>query len=148
MLRGKVYKNLVPLASSVCVSARPLSYRFTSSQALGRRTSRPVPKPAATTQLSRYIHSTTRNMTTPTIKLNSGHDMPQVGFGLWKVDNKVCADTVYNAIKTGYRLLDGACGKRCPCCKHERLVSTMSCSAIPGDTRDVGVFFGDARPLP
>ncbi|KAI0023728.1 aldo/keto reductase [Xylariomycetidae sp. FL0641] len=46
---------------------------------------------------------------TPTIKLNSGHEMPQVGFGLWKVDNATCADTVYNAIKTGYRLFDGAC---------------------------------------
>ncbi|KAH9906294.1 Aldo/keto reductase [Xylariomycetidae sp. FL2044] len=46
---------------------------------------------------------------TPTIKLSSGTEMPQVGFGLWKVDNDVCADTVYNAIKTGYRLFDGAC---------------------------------------
>ncbi|KAI0474028.1 Aldo/keto reductase [Xylariaceae sp. FL0804] len=45
----------------------------------------------------------------PTIKLNSGHEMPQVGFGLWKVDNATAADTVYNAIKTGYRLFDGAC---------------------------------------
>lgn len=35
--------------------------------------------------------------------------MPQVGFGLWKVDNPVCADTVYEAIKAGYRLFDGAC---------------------------------------
>jgi len=34
--------------------------------------------------------------------------MPAVGFGLWKVDNATCADTVYNAIKTGYRLFDGA----------------------------------------
>jgi len=48
-------------------------------------------------------------MPTPQIKLNSGYDMPQVGFGLWKVDNATCADTVYNAIKTGYRLFDGAC---------------------------------------
>ncbi|KAK7914371.1 xylose reductase (aldo/keto reductase) [Apiospora marii] len=47
--------------------------------------------------------------TIPNLKLNSGADMPQVGFGLWKVDNAVCADVVYNAIKTGYRLLDGAC---------------------------------------
>lgn len=45
----------------------------------------------------------------PSIKLNSGYDMPQVGFGLWKVDNAVCADVVYNAIKAGYRLFDGAC---------------------------------------
>jgi D-xylose reductase len=49
----------------------------------------------------------------PVIKLNSGYDMPQVGFGLWKVPNDVCADVVYNAIKTGYRLFDGACGKSC-----------------------------------
>ncbi|KAI0545523.1 NADP-dependent oxidoreductase domain-containing protein [Xylaria curta] len=45
----------------------------------------------------------------PTIKLSSGHEMPQVGFGLWKVDNATAADTVYNAIKVGYRLFDGAC---------------------------------------
>jgi D-xylose reductase len=49
-------------------------------------------------------------MPTPTVKLNSGHEMPLAGFGLWKVDNATCADTVYNAIKAGYRLLDGACG--------------------------------------
>lgn len=48
----------------------------------------------------------------PTIKLNSGYEMPQVGFGLWKVDNAIAADTVYNAIKVGYRLFDGACGKQ------------------------------------
>ncbi|KAK5657104.1 hypothetical protein OQA88_3632 [Cercophora sp. LCS_1] len=45
----------------------------------------------------------------PNIKLSSGHDMPQVGFGLWKVDNAIAADTVYEAIKQGYRLFDGAC---------------------------------------
>ncbi|KAI1331325.1 Aldo/keto reductase-like protein [Xylariaceae sp. FL0255] len=57
------------------------------------------------------IGSTNRTFTTmgPTIKLSSGHEMPQVGFGLWKVDNDVCADTIYNAIKAGYRLFDGAC---------------------------------------
>lgn len=43
-----------------------------------------------------------------TIKLNSGYEMPQVGFGCWKVDNKTCADQIYNAIKVGYRLFDGA----------------------------------------
>ena len=46
-------------------------------------------------------------MSSPTVKLNSGHQMPLVGFGLWKVNNDTCADQVYNAIKTGYRLLDG-----------------------------------------
>lgn len=50
-------------------------------------------------------------MAVPNIKLNSGFEMPQVGFGLWKVDNAIAADTVYEAIKAGYRLFDGACGK-------------------------------------
>jgi len=38
----------------------------------------------------------------------TGQKMPLVGFGLWKVTKSSCADTVYNAIKSGYRLLDGA----------------------------------------
>lgn len=42
------------------------------------------------------------------IKLNSGHEMPQVGFGCWKLNEDTAADTVYNAIKVGYRLFDGA----------------------------------------
>ncbi|OJJ47800.1 hypothetical protein ASPZODRAFT_131375 [Penicilliopsis zonata CBS 506.65] len=48
-------------------------------------------------------------MSTPSIKLSSGYEMPLVGFGLWKVNNDTCADQVYNAIKTGYRCFDGAC---------------------------------------
>jgi len=48
-------------------------------------------------------------MSAPTVKLNNGREMPLVGFGLWKVNNDTCADQVYNAIKTGYRLFDGAC---------------------------------------
>ncbi|KAJ3880816.1 NADP-dependent oxidoreductase domain-containing protein [Lentinula edodes] len=36
------------------------------------------------------------------------HKMPVVGFGLWKVTKSSCADTVYAAIKAGYRLFDGA----------------------------------------
>ncbi|KAM5351785.1 hypothetical protein ACJ41O_004508 [Fusarium nematophilum] len=47
-------------------------------------------------------------MAPSTIKLASGHEMPLVGFGLWKVPADQAADTVYNAIKAGYRLFDGA----------------------------------------
>ncbi|KAI0132693.1 NAD(P)H-dependent D-xylose reductase [Xylariales sp. AK1849] len=43
----------------------------------------------------------------PSLKLASGHDMPVVGFGIWKVPRETCADTVYNAIKLGYRPLTG-----------------------------------------
>lgn len=35
--------------------------------------------------------------------------MPVVGFGCWKIGKDVCADSVYNAIKAGYRTLDEAC---------------------------------------
>ncbi|KAF2112640.1 NADP-dependent oxidoreductase domain-containing protein [Lophiotrema nucula] len=45
----------------------------------------------------------------PYLELNDGNKIPQVGFGLWKVDNPIAAETVYNAIKSGYRLFDGAC---------------------------------------
>ena len=43
------------------------------------------------------------------LELRGGALMPQVGLGLWKLAKEVCADQVYNAIKCGYRLLDGAC---------------------------------------
>lgn len=42
------------------------------------------------------------------VTLNNGMKMPLVGLGCWKIDNDICADQVYNAIKLGYRLFDGA----------------------------------------
>ncbi|KAI0197561.1 NAD(P)H-dependent D-xylose reductase [Astrocystis sublimbata] len=44
----------------------------------------------------------------PSLKLASGYEMPVVGFGIWKVSRDTCADQVYNAIKLGYRHIDGA----------------------------------------
>jgi D-xylose reductase len=38
----------------------------------------------------------------------TGQLMPAVGLGLWKLDLDEVADTIYNAIKTGYRHLDSA----------------------------------------
>jgi D-xylose reductase len=35
--------------------------------------------------------------------------MPDIGFGLWKIAPEDCANTVYAAIKAGYRHLDSAC---------------------------------------
>ncbi|KAF8908558.1 D-xylose reductase [Gymnopilus junonius] len=43
----------------------------------------------------------------PTIKLNNGREIPQIGLGLWKVTEDA-PQTVYDAIKVGYRLFDGA----------------------------------------
>ena len=34
--------------------------------------------------------------------------IPEVGFGFWKVDTAICAETTYQAIKAGYRHLDCA----------------------------------------
>lgn len=43
------------------------------------------------------------------LTLNTGAKMPQAGLGLWKISKEDCAATVYEAIRQGYRLLDGAC---------------------------------------
>jgi diketogulonate reductase-like aldo/keto reductase len=43
------------------------------------------------------------------LTLNTGLKMPPLGLGLWKMDKACCAQVVYDAIKTGYRLLDSAC---------------------------------------
>ena len=43
------------------------------------------------------------------ITLNTGAKMPQEGFGVFQIpDQKQCEQVVYNAIKTGYRLIDTA----------------------------------------
>jgi len=46
-------------------------------------------------------------MTTVELK-RTGQKMPLVGLGIWKIGNAECANVVYNAIKIGYRLIDGA----------------------------------------
>ncbi|GMM37866.1 hypothetical protein DASC09_051910 [Saccharomycopsis crataegensis] len=43
-----------------------------------------------------------------TVTLNNGYQMPQIGLGCWKIDKSICADQIYEAIKVGYRLFDGA----------------------------------------
>ncbi|ORY57191.1 Aldo/keto reductase-like protein [Pseudomassariella vexata] len=108
-----MYKSIVPPANGLrrCIPFSTLlhtsSRTFPSVVNASARTTwnRPFRYPNCTpSYASRYS-----TMPTPTIKLSSGYEMPQVGFGLWKVANETCADTVYNAIKAGYRLLDGAC---------------------------------------
>ena len=47
-------------------------------------------------------------MTTPSIRLNDGHDIPQLGFGVWQVPNQEAATVVTAAISAGYRLIDTA----------------------------------------
>lgn len=47
-------------------------------------------------------------MTTPRIKLNDGHEIPQLGFGVWQVGNDEAAGIVGKALETGYRHIDTA----------------------------------------
>lgn len=42
------------------------------------------------------------------IKLNNGIEMPQIGFGVWKIPFNQTAKVVTNAIKNHYRLIDTA----------------------------------------
>lgn len=44
----------------------------------------------------------------PSLKLHDGKSMPQLGFGLWQVSSETAGEVVESALKTGYRLLDGA----------------------------------------
>lgn len=106
----------IPRACSSVSSKRFLS-SFKSPSIPARR---PVAQRLCKTENRNFFATMTTNV--PYVTLNDGNKMPQVGFGLWKVDNATCADTVYNAIKTGYRLFDGACGM----CLISRVVWTES----------------------
>ena len=44
----------------------------------------------------------------PSIALNDGHQIPQVGFGIFQVDPGDTAENVKTAIEVGYRHVDGA----------------------------------------
>ncbi len=44
----------------------------------------------------------------PKIKLNDGQSIPQLGFGLWKVDEAQAGSVMSIAIEAGYRAFDGA----------------------------------------
>ena len=44
----------------------------------------------------------------PTISLNAGNAMPQLGFGVWKIGDQEAAGIVGEALRVGYRLLDTA----------------------------------------
>ena len=45
----------------------------------------------------------------PTVTLNNGLEMPLLGFGVFQIDDlDECERSVYDAITTGYRLIDTA----------------------------------------
>lgn len=46
--------------------------------------------------------------TQPNLTLNDGRIMPQMGAGIWQIDDDATADVVAQALRLGYRLIDGA----------------------------------------
>jgi len=46
--------------------------------------------------------------TIPTVRLNDGNAMPQLGYGVWRVSNEEATSVVGDAIKAGYRSIDTA----------------------------------------
>jgi len=42
------------------------------------------------------------------LTLNDGHTAPQLGFGVWQIDDSVATESVAKAIQTGYRSVDTA----------------------------------------
>jgi 2,5-diketo-D-gluconate reductase A len=51
-------------------------------------------------------------MSSPVIRLNDGHEIPQLGFGVWQVPNAGAAAAVTAAIDAGYRSIDTAAAYR------------------------------------
>lgn len=48
--------------------------------------------------------------TSPSIAFRDGRSIPQLGYGVWKVENAVAADVVVKALEAGYRHVDTARG--------------------------------------
>lgn len=49
-----------------------------------------------------------KNGKAPTVRLNSGYDMPIIGIGTYSLIGDICVNSVSTAIKNGYRLIDTA----------------------------------------
>ncbi|PWL17477.1 2,5-diketo-D-gluconic acid reductase [Falsochrobactrum shanghaiense] len=47
-------------------------------------------------------------MSVPAVKLNDGNRIPQLGYGVWRIDNDDTAAAVGEALKIGYRHIDTA----------------------------------------
>lgn len=47
-------------------------------------------------------------LTSPSIQLNSGYKMPQLGFGVWRISDEQATECVEVALQVGYRHIDTA----------------------------------------
>ena len=86
----------------------------------------------------------------PMLTLNDGREMPQLGFGVWRVSETDAAAVVGTALADGYRLLDTAAAYG----NEEGVGAALAASGQPRDAvfvttklwnGDQGYHFGDAR---
>ena len=68
-------------------------------------------------------------MTVPTLKLNDGHTIPQLGFGVFRVDPDETERLVSDALEIGYRHIDTAAIYR----NEEGVGRAIAASGIPRD---------------
>jgi 2,5-diketo-D-gluconate reductase A len=68
-------------------------------------------------------------MTVPQLSLNSGTSIPQLGFGVFKVDPAEAQRTVENALEVGYRHIDTAAGYN----NEAQVGAAIAASGIPRD---------------
>lgn len=50
----------------------------------------------------------TTDATVPSVRLSDGHEIPQLGYGVFKVDPDIAADVTGQALRAGYRHVDTA----------------------------------------
>ncbi len=61
-----------------------------------------------TVKMNKQSGSTDFDLDSKTVTLNSGYEMPIIGLGTWTLSNEEAENSVYNALKTGMRLIDTA----------------------------------------
>ena len=66
------------------------------------------PPVAAITDVSTFDLASGTNGNAPTVKLNSGYEMPILGLGTYSLHGDTCKNAVKSALSQGYRLIDTA----------------------------------------
>lgn len=59
-------------------------------------------------QIDSITFSDTTTLLAPTVMLNNGMTLPTLGIGTYSLHDNVCFNSVYSALKNGYRLIDTA----------------------------------------
>ena len=59
-------------------------------------------------QIDSITFNDSTNLLAPTVMLNNGMSLPTLGIGTYSLQGDVCFNSVYTALKNGYRLIDTA----------------------------------------